>query len=352
MKPAATIGIIIGIIIIIVVGLIAYSYTQIQISLEGVSYQGLVFASPSASTIFKLAADLITGNWLGLALTLVTGVKLGLVFGLSNHGFFPVYIPDISYDILVNGVKVGQGQSHIDSTINPGETRSFQDNTQDIQFSGIEPAITSIVDSGGIANFQVSGTAYFNFLGINVPVPFQQSRQVNIVDEIKNQINRYISQNQQYSNNQPYSQNQQYSNNQPYSQNQYSNNPTSDATQSLEQQLQLAKNKINTAIANNQQLVAPIPLLPLNGWVFNNYPRTTTLVWLPVIGASSYTVEIEYWDQGTSEWHVYQTIQNIQGTTYTFNFIGAQSGSWRVWSVNNLGQNGPSSNWWQFRYTQ
>ncbi len=98
-------------IVVIVIALIAYSYTQIQISLENVSYQGLDFASPSISTILKLAADFITGNWLGLALTLVTGVKLGLVFGLSNHGFFPVYIPDVSYDILVNGVKVGQGKA-------------------------------------------------------------------------------------------------------------------------------------------------------------------------------------------------------------------------------------------------
>lgn len=199
MKTAAIIAIIIIAVVGITLGLIAYSYTQIQISLESVSYQGLDFASPSASTILKLAADFITGNWLGFALTLVTGVKLGLVFGLSNHGFFPVYIPDVSYDILVNGVKVGQGQSHIDSTINPGEIRSFKDNIQDIQFGSMEPAIASIVDSGGIANFHVSGTAYFNFLGMTIPVPFQSSRQINVIDEIKNHINSYISQNQQYS---------------------------------------------------------------------------------------------------------------------------------------------------------
>lgn len=184
-------------IIAIVIGLVAYSYTQIQLSLDNISYRGLDFATPSNTTLLKLASDFLTGNWMGFALTLVTGVKLGLAFGLSNHGFFPVYIPDVSYDIIVNGIKIGQGHGHISSTINPGETRSFQDNTQDYQFGTIEPAIASIIDAGGMATFQVSGTAYFNFLGISVPVPFQSSKQINVVDEIKNHFSNYLTQNQQ-----------------------------------------------------------------------------------------------------------------------------------------------------------
>jgi len=324
----------------IVLGLIAYSYTQIQFSLENVSYKGLEFASPSPSIIIKLAANFITSNWLGFALTLVTGVKLGLAFGLSNHGFFPVYIPDVSYDVLVNNVKVGQGRSHIDSTINPGQTKSFQDNNQDIQFGSIEPAITSIVNSGGIANFQISGIAYFNFLGIDVPVPFQSSRQINIVDEIKNHFSGYISQSQQNSNNQ-------------YSNNQYSNNSPQSSTQSnLEQQLQLAKNKIGAIIANSPQCTTPIQLLPINRMVFSNYPRTTTLIWLPVIGASSYTIIIDYWDPGISKWKEYQIVQNVKETSYTFNFNSATSGTWKIMAIDNLGKTCSESSWLQFRYTQ
>ena len=201
MKPIIVIPIVIIAIIGIVIGLVAYSYTQIRFSLETISYQGLDFTTPSYTALLKLGADFLTGNWIGFALTLVTGVKLGLAFGLSNHGFFPVYIPDVSYDVLVNGVKIGQGQSHIASTINPGDTKSFQDDTQDIQFASIEPAIISIVSSGGMVNFQVSGTAYFNFLGINVPVPFQASKQINVVDEIKNHFSSYLNNNQQSSQN-------------------------------------------------------------------------------------------------------------------------------------------------------
>ncbi len=186
MKTIAKIGIIAAIIIAVVIGLIAYSYTQIQVSLESISYQGLD-VSLSHGSISKAILNGITGNWLGAILDLITGVKLGLGFSLTNHGLFPVYIPDVSYDLLVNDVKVGQGETHIDKTINPGETRNIDD-TQDIQFSNIKPAISSIVDLGGIINFKVNGTAYFKFLGFSFPVSFEATKQVNVVDELKNKL--------------------------------------------------------------------------------------------------------------------------------------------------------------------
>ncbi len=125
MKTTVVIAIIAVAIVGIILGLVAYSYTQIQISLESVSYQGLDFASASPVTLAKIAINGILGNWLGALLSLVTGVKLGLGFALSNHGFVPVYIPDVSYDLLVNDVKVGQGHSTIDATINPEDAKSL-----------------------------------------------------------------------------------------------------------------------------------------------------------------------------------------------------------------------------------
>lgn len=199
MKPVIVIVAVIIAIIAIVIGLIAYSYTQIQISLENISYQGLD-VSLTGGSIVKTILNGIMGNWLGAALDLVTGVKLGLGFALSNHGLFPIYIPDVSYDLLVNDVKVGQGQSHIDKTINPGETKSIED-TQDIQFSSLKPAAASVIDSGGVINFKVSGTAYFSLFGISVPVPFETTKQVNIVDELKSKLLGSHSQSSEYSNN-------------------------------------------------------------------------------------------------------------------------------------------------------
>ncbi len=199
MKPAIVIVTVIIAIIAIVIGLIAYSYTQIQFSLESISYKGLD-VSLTGGSIVKTILNGIMGNWLGAVLDLITGVKLGLGFALSNHGFFPVYIPDVSYDLLVNDVKVGQGQSHIDKTINPGETKSIED-IQDIQFSSLKPAAASVIDSGGLINFKIRGTAYFSFLGLSVPVPFETTKQVNIVDELKSKLLGSRSQSSEYSNN-------------------------------------------------------------------------------------------------------------------------------------------------------
>jgi len=38
-------------------------------------------------------------------------------------------------------------------------------------------------------------------------------------------------------------------------------------------------------------------------------------------------------------------------TTYTFNFVGAQPGRWRVWAVNGSGMPGSKSGWREFRFT-
>jgi LEA14-like dessication related protein len=197
-KTLLVVSIIAVIIIGIVIGLIAYSYTQVKISLESISYQGLD-VSLSLGSISKALINGALGNWLGAVLDVVTGVKLGLGFVLSNHGLVPVYIPSVSYDLLANDIKIGQGQSNIDKTINPGATASILD-TQDIKFDSIKPAVASIVESGGTIDFKISGTAYFNFLGLSIPVPFEATKQVNVVDELKSHIFGN-SQNSAYSNN-------------------------------------------------------------------------------------------------------------------------------------------------------
>ncbi|MDE2589954.1 MAG: hypothetical protein KGL95_09865, partial [Patescibacteria group bacterium] len=124
MKTISIIALVIGITIATIFVLIAYSYTQIQVSLNDISFAGIDWAQASLGTLAKIGLNIVTGNWLGAALDLVQGIKLNLIFGLTNHGFFPVYIPNISYDLLVNGVNVGQGSNNVDVTINPGETKN------------------------------------------------------------------------------------------------------------------------------------------------------------------------------------------------------------------------------------
>ena len=107
-----------------------------------------------------------------------------------------------------------------------------------------------------------------------------------------------------------------------------------------------------------EPITAPRVLSPANGTVFSHYPRTTTLRWERVPGAMSYTVQIDCFhccevnrwctDVGDPG----RVVRNVRALTYTFEFGGAQPGRWRVWGVSSNGEEGPKSEWWEFRYTQ
>lgn len=101
-------------------------------------------------------------------------------------------------------------------------------------------------------------------------------------------------------------------------------------------------------------LETPRQLEPIKGAVFNYFPRQTTLRWSPVGGARSYCVEVDYYD---TDWvsergETYIALKNLSVMNYTFNFIGAQPGRWRVWAVGYNGEESPKSDWSEFRFTK
>ena len=112
---------------------------------------------------------------------------------------------------------------------------------------------------------------------------------------------------------------------------------------------------VSTTPTTPTTLTAPTQVSPPNGTVFNNYPRTTTLQWSSVTGAATYSVEIDYYDNGNTTCtggKPLKTATGISGTSYTFDFIGAQPGCWRVWAVDASNQPGTKSNWSEFSYTR
>jgi len=94
---------------------------------------------------------------------------------------------------------------------------------------------------------------------------------------------------------------------------------------------------------------------PPNGAVFDYFPRTTTLQWMPVPGAVSYGVEIDCFH--CCQFNAWCTdigrtwiVASSSTTEYTFNWVGAQPGRWRVWAVDAGGRRGPQTGWWVFEY--
>ncbi len=105
-------------------------------------------------------------------------------------------------------------------------------------------------------------------------------------------------------------------------------------------------------------LSTPTQLSPADEAVFSRFPRTTTLRWSPVRGAASYSVEVDcYHCCRSNRWctdvgRTWKVAENITNTRYTFDFVGAQPGRWRVWAVDNNGNASPKSEWRTFRYTR
>ncbi len=113
-----------------------------------------------------------------------------------------------------------------------------------------------------------------------------------------------------------------------------------------------------TQATRPRQLPAPPQLSPTQGTAFSRYPRGMTLAWRPVSGARSYTVEIDcYQCCEANKWcaevgRVWKVQSRLNNTNYTFTFVGAQPGRWRVWAVDAAGRPGRKSPWWGFRFTR
>lgn len=111
-------------------------------------------------------------------------------------------------------------------------------------------------------------------------------------------------------------------------------------------------------------LPAPIQLAPADGAELSpaaEYMAHTKIEWQPVPGAVSYTVEIDYCD-GRNK-NIRECIDpqpllirknppaiGIVGTSYEFSFVGKQPGRWRVWAIDQKGQEGFKSPWRMFFY--
>ena len=102
----------------------------------------------------------------------------------------------------------------------------------------------------------------------------------------------------------------------------------------------------------------PTPISPKNGVTFDHFPRATELTWSAVPGAASYSVEIDCFhccDVGkwcTETTKPRMAASRIEGTSYRFNWVGANLGRWRVWAVGSDGKESAKSEWQDFLYNR
>jgi hypothetical protein len=102
---------------------------------------------------------------------------------------------------------------------------------------------------------------------------------------------------------------------------------------------------------------APRQLSPPDGTVFSHFPRTTTMEWSGADCAVSYVLELDCFHccqanaWCTDVGRTWSVTGDITATSHTINFVGAQPGRWRVWSVDRYGRESAKTGWWEFRYT-
>jgi hypothetical protein len=96
---------------------------------------------------------------------------------------------------------------------------------------------------------------------------------------------------------------------------------------------------------------APVQISPPDGHVYNIFPRVTQLTWNAVPSAVSYEVRRQWCNTDGTDCSNYDPVTTSE-TSYTFNFVGAQVGRWRVRAVNGVGLTGDWSPWRTFRHMQ
>ncbi|MCV0393048.1 MAG: hypothetical protein K5790_07140 [Nitrosopumilus sp.] len=195
MSKKIAITIIIISIFIVFGGLFAYSYINLFVELNDVKLLSIDWKTLSWDILSSVGLDALTGNWLDAAFGLIEAINLNLIFSLTNNGFLPVHIPNLTYDVIINDIHIGTGESKINTIIYPGQTIEIV-SFQNLQKSGLEPAIKSIVESQGIMELKIRGVAIFNILWIDVPIPFESSKEVSVYTEIRNKLAAEIQKNQ------------------------------------------------------------------------------------------------------------------------------------------------------------
>ena len=89
---------------IIVAGLAIYCYSRLVFKLESISASPEFKVKPAA--IVGSVLSMATGDFFsaaGAAAGLINGVRIDGQIACLNHGFLPLYLPDIDHDVSIGG---------------------------------------------------------------------------------------------------------------------------------------------------------------------------------------------------------------------------------------------------------
>jgi hypothetical protein len=104
----------------------------------------------------------------------------------------------------------------------------------------------------------------------------------------------------------------------------------------------------NKSNKEKEALLAPELVSPKEGTRFSNFPREIKFNWTQIPGVLKYEVQIEC--KEGSAWKLVKK-EIVETSNYTFNFVGAQPGRWRVCGIAE-GKKSIFSSWREFICTK
>ncbi len=163
------------VVVLLAAGIIGYSYTQITVSVQSVEFAGVTFREPNTQTLVSLAA----GNPVGVVLSLLDKINIQVNLEIENAGLVPLAIPSTEFDIDVNGVRAGSGQSS-DQSLNPRQSTIIPVRVE-IPVARLQPLADVIVQSLGELDIEIHGKLKTNLLIIPIEIPFQKQQHISLV---------------------------------------------------------------------------------------------------------------------------------------------------------------------------
>lgn len=171
----------------IAVGLIYYSYQNLT-----VTFNSLELDSPPVTIdetkLFLAALTFVATGGTDLIAFLNSIDTINLLIGLDvrNGGFMPVAVPQFEYDIYINQIPAGHGQSSQQFTISPSQVQTMivqqQVDATSLK-SNAMALINSIVESSYVVNVQLKGDAKLQGI-FPLSIPFTVERSINLLDTL------------------------------------------------------------------------------------------------------------------------------------------------------------------------
>ena len=145
-------------IVLIVAGLVGYSYSQFRVYIQRVDS-----VSPSLKTdlgsIAEGITNLVTGNFTDSVTSVLDGISIATVVKVHNGGIIPVYLPGMKHVIFM-----GEGHEAAETTetnpatwLGPGETKLVNIDAF-IPIEEIPEMALAAIVNGGVIDFTVEST--------------------------------------------------------------------------------------------------------------------------------------------------------------------------------------------------